>query len=94
MKELGLECFRLYEQDIPECPFIIDIYRDHAVIYEKSDSDIDDSADLEAQLQEIFPFLTENLNIAPEHIHHKKRTRQKGLAQYEKMAREYLTLTV
>jgi len=40
-KREGFEAFRLYNKDIPEFPFIIDVYKDNAVIYEKRDEEID-----------------------------------------------------
>jgi 23S rRNA (cytosine1962-C5)-methyltransferase/23S rRNA (guanine2445-N2)-methyltransferase / 23S rRNA (guanine2069-N7)-methyltransferase len=36
-KREGIEAFRLYEKDIPEFPFIVDLYKDYVVIYEKRD---------------------------------------------------------
>ena len=32
-----IEAYRLYDRDIPEYPFIVDRYKDHFVVYDKSE---------------------------------------------------------
>lgn len=77
-----IEAFRLYDRDIPEFPFIIDIYLDFAVIYDKSDEFIDKNKN---QLPEIMNALEAHFKYSPEKIIYKKRRRQEGLNQYEKL---------
>ncbi len=36
-KRHNLEAYRLYERDIPEFPLIVDIYKDHVLIYDQTD---------------------------------------------------------
>ena len=79
----GLEAFRIYEKDIPEFPFIVDIYKDFAVIFEKRDDEID------AEKFDHFNFIisaTKNvLNLPEEKVVIKSRTKQKGATQYERL---------
>ena len=35
-----IEVYRLYDKDIPEFPFLIDIYKDYIVVFDKTE-DID-----------------------------------------------------
>lgn len=36
-KRHNIEAYRLYERDIPEFPLIVDIYKDHILIYDQTD---------------------------------------------------------
>lgn len=40
-KRENIDAYRLYDRDIPEFPYIVDIYKDQIVIYEKTDINID-----------------------------------------------------
>lgn len=79
-----IEAYRLYDRDIPEYPFIVDAYKDHFVVYDKSDP-VKDAG------KNFLPHVTEALNVlfkTPEdHIIVKKRERQEGTQQYEKLSR-------
>lgn len=82
-KREGLEAFRLYEKDIPEFPFIVDIYKDHAVIFEKRDEEID--AEKFSHFEFIISAVKSVLNLPEEKIVIKSRFRQKGTTQYTKL---------
>ena len=79
----GIDAFRIYEKDIPEFPFIVDVYKDYAVIYEKRDDEID------AEKFEHFNFIISAvknvLNLAEEKVIIKSRNKQKGNTQYERL---------
>lgn len=79
----GIEAFRIYEKDIPEFPFIVDIYKDHAVIFEKRDSEID--AEKFDHFNFIISAVKTVLNIPEEKVVIKSRFKQKGSTQYEKL---------
>ncbi|MFA6238420.1 MAG: class I SAM-dependent methyltransferase [Bacteriovorax sp.] len=79
----GLDCFRVYEKDIPEFPFIVDVYRDYAVIFEKRDSDID--AEKFDHFNFIISAVKNVMNLPEEKIVIKSRMKQKGSTQYEKL---------
>lgn len=79
----GLEAFRLYEKDIPEFPFIVDVYKDCAVIFEKRDDEID--AEKFDHFNYIISAVKNVMNIGEEKVIIKTRFRQKGSTQYEKL---------
>ena len=82
-KKEGIEAFRIYEKDIPEFPFIVDIYKDHAVIFEKRDSEID--AEKFDHFEFIISAVKNVLNLPEEKVVIKSRFRQKGNIQYERI---------
>ncbi|MGZ3772515.1 MAG: class I SAM-dependent methyltransferase [Pseudobdellovibrionaceae bacterium] len=86
-----IEAYRLYDRDIPEFPFIVDIYKNHYVIYDKSDAVKDKDKNhlplLTEALKNIFKCEDTNLVI-------KKRERQEGLKQYEKLSDQNETFFV
>ena len=91
-ERLGLEAFRLYDRDIPEYPFIVDIYKDHAVIFDRSDMLID--AEKSTHLPELSTSVQELLQIPSSRIIVKRRQRQKGDSQYEKQGETNHSLVV
>ncbi len=76
-----IEAYRLYDRDIPEYPFIVDVYKDHYVIYDKSDAFVDKDKN---HLPHVVEALREVFNCDDNKIIIKKRERQEGLNQYEK----------
>lgn len=88
----GIEAFRIYEKDIPEFPFLIDLYKDFAIIYEKRDSEID-AAKFD-HFNYIISAVKNILNITEEKIIIKSRIKQKGSTQYEKLENknEYISI--
>lgn len=77
-----IEAFRLYDRDIPEFPFIVDAYKDHYLIYDRSNPKIDQQKNhlplVVDAIKELFKADTDKIII-------KKRERQEGLNQYEKI---------
>jgi 23S rRNA (cytosine1962-C5)-methyltransferase/23S rRNA (guanine2445-N2)-methyltransferase / 23S rRNA (guanine2069-N7)-methyltransferase len=82
-KRENIEAFRIYEKDIPEFPFIVDVYKDHAVIFEKRDSEID--AEKFTHFEFIISAVKNVLNIPEEKVVIKSRFKQKGNLQYERL---------
>lgn len=82
-KREGIEAFRLYEKDIPEFPFIVDVYKDYAVVFEKRDDEID--AEKFDHFNYIISAVKNVLNIPEEKVIIKSRFKQKGTTQYEKL---------
>ena len=77
-----IEAYRLYDRDIPEFPFLVDVYGTHVVIYDKSekiDAEKNHLPLLEKAVQDV-------LQVSPEKIVVKKRQIQKGTDQYEKLS--------
>ncbi len=79
----GIEAFRIYEKDIPEFPFIIDVYKDNAVIFEKRDEEID--AEKFDHFEFVISAVKNVLQIPEEKVIIKSRFRQKGTTQYTKL---------
>jgi 23S rRNA (cytosine1962-C5)-methyltransferase len=82
-KREGIEAFRLYEKDIPEFPFIVDVYKDYAVVFEKRDDEID--AEKFDHFNFIISAVKNVLKIPEEKVIIKSRFKQKGTTQYEKL---------
>jgi 23S rRNA (cytosine1962-C5)-methyltransferase len=83
-RRFDVECFRVYERDIPEFPLIVDWYDGDVVawFYDRTKDDTHEKRGAFEALatQEIL----QGLVIAPERLHSKFRRRQKGLDQYER----------
>lgn len=77
------EAFRLYDRDIPEYPYIIDLYKNYVVMYDKSDSFLDAGKNHLAPTQEAIQSV---LGSHLAEIILKKRVRQEGEQQYERLS--------
>lgn len=90
--------YRLYDKDIPEYPYIIDIYDQNAIVFEKGKRiDLDETELLkksEQTKEEITFALRELLSIDPQKIIFKERQVQKGIEQYKKIAKSDAFFTV
>jgi 23S rRNA (cytosine1962-C5)-methyltransferase len=83
LEKNNIEAFRLYNKDIPEYPYLIDIYHDRAVIYEQGKKLGDDQEQMRATHQtDIQRALSEALNIDSSKQYFKTREKQKGNNQY------------
>ncbi len=79
----GITAFRLYNKDIPEYPYLIDIYDQHVVVYEQGKKLDEEETPIRQQHQDdIAKALTEICGIPPERQHFKVREKQKGSQQY------------
>ena len=77
------EAFRLYDRDIPEYPYIIDLYKNYVVMYDKSDSFLDAGKNHLTPTQDaVRSVLGDTLSD----IILKKRVRQEGEQQYERLS--------
>jgi len=92
----GVGAFRLYDRDIPEIPLVLDFYGNTADIndaaltcalykrpYEKDEDD--ENKWLSAMKESV----SSSLGIALDNIFVKQREKQRGLSQYEKIARAH-----
>lgn len=86
LKRERIEAYRLYDKDIPEFPYIVDIYRDYAIIYERGISSQKVSPDIRNKhLNQVFAAIENVLKISSDKIVLKQRQVQKGSQQYEKI---------
>ena len=79
----GVSCYRLYDRDIPELPFIVDTYegRLHASVFIHDEMDVREAQSLTLEwLKE----LANGLGLDPEDNVLKVRARQSGKQQYKK----------
>jgi len=79
----NIEAYRLYDRDIPEYPYIVDIYKDHAIIYQRLNQDIDENK--AHHKDELISALGTVCSLEPEKIIVKERAKQQGQNQYDKL---------
>ena len=80
----NLEAWRIYDRDIPQYPFAIDVYRDHIHLQEYDTGWQQSPAERKAWLLEILEAIEHITGFPQQNIHLKQRARQKGSAQYQK----------
>lgn len=93
IKQLECSAYRLYDLDIPDYPYAIDIYGEFAVISHFFSS-IDEEEQKKGHLKETQIALTSVLSIPIENQFVKIRAPQKGKQQYQKLAEESVTTYV
>jgi 23S rRNA (cytosine1962-C5)-methyltransferase len=82
----GIECYRVYDRDIPEFPLAVDRYgeRVHAQSFAARWASIGDDA--APRDEALLPIVADALEVDPGHVVLKTRARQRGTAQYGKAA--------
>ncbi|PIT14702.1 class I SAM-dependent methyltransferase [Snodgrassella alvi] len=80
----GLEAWRMYDRDVPQYPFAVDIYADHVHLQEYDTGWLMHKSEYEEWLAEVMEAIVFVTGLPSEHIHLKRRQRQKGKEQYEK----------
>ncbi len=84
----GITCYRLYDRDIPEIPLAVDLYEGRLHIAEY-DRPHDRTAGQHADwLEKMASAAGEKLGVRPENIFLKRRRRQRGTDQYEKVSED------
>lgn len=88
-KRQSVSCYRVYDHDLPEFPFCIELYEDMIYLAEyrrKHGMTEDEHA---AWLESCVPVISEILSIPDEKIYFRQRQRKAGrYGQYEKLASE------
>ncbi|MCW9415029.1 bifunctional 23S rRNA (guanine(2069)-N(7))-methyltransferase RlmK/23S rRNA (guanine(2445)-N(2))-methyltransferase RlmL [Klebsiella quasipneumoniae] len=85
-RQEGIECYRLYDADLPEYNVAIDRYADWVVVQEYAPPKTVDAHKARQRLFDIIAATIAVLGIAPNKLVLKTRERQKGKNQYQKMA--------
>ncbi len=80
----AISCYRLYDRDVPEYPFVVDLYTDQVHLQEVETGWQIEEDLYRAWLDSVVAACAEVLQLSPAAIHLKQRRRQKGLDQYEK----------
>ena len=85
-KKAGVECYRLYDADMPEYALAIDLYRDwvHVQVYAAPRSIDPEKA--QTRLLDALAAIPVALGIPSERVVIKRRERQAGTRQYERQA--------
>ena len=85
-KREQVECYRLYDADMPEYAVAVDVYGEsiHVAEYQAPKDVNPDAAD--RRMDEVRAALPQALGVAEDAISYKQRRRQRGIAQYEKQA--------
>ncbi len=89
-----LSCFRIYDVDLPEFPFIIDMYKNMVYVSEYKSRHKLSEEEYEQWLQTSLEIIQKILEVDSEHIFLKRRERQKGEQQYSKLNQEKRELIV
>ncbi len=82
----GVTCYRVYDADLPEYAIAIDLYDGWAHVQEYAAPPTVDPGRAEARFKDALAAIPEILGIPAARVVSKVRQRQKGLAQYERLA--------
>ena len=83
----GISCYRVYDHDLPEAPFIIERYEDKLYVSEYKRRHGMDDEEHEAWLKACTEIMSEVTGVNEEDIYIKLRKRKEGrLDQYQKVA--------
>lgn len=93
-KREGLDCYRIYDADLPEYNVAIDIYLDQLVIQEYAPPKSIPEEKAKRRLTDIIRAAILVTGIDANNVVLKVRERQKGRAQYQKLAQQSQTFTV
>jgi 23S rRNA (guanine2445-N2)-methyltransferase / 23S rRNA (guanine2069-N7)-methyltransferase len=89
-----ISCYRLYDADLPEYAFAIDLYRDYVVLQEYTPPSSVDVHKSEKRRLDVMQVVPQVLGIPADQLIMKTRQTQKGLNQYQKMNQVGRTLEV
>ena len=88
-KRQGVTCYRVYDHDLPEFPFCIELYEDKVYLAEYQRRHGMTEEDHAAWLEGCVPVIIEVMAVRDEQIYFRERRRKAGrLDQYEKLASE------
>lgn len=82
-----IECFRVYDADMPEYAFAIDLYgreSRHAYVQEYAPPKTVDQESARERRREVLAVLPDVLSLPVQHVHSRLRKPQKGSEQYQK----------
>ncbi len=87
-KRLNVSCYRVYDHDLPEFPFAIELYADKIYVAEYRRRHGMNEEDHEAWLQKSFEVISDVLQLPLENIYSRERKRQshREKEQYEKQS--------
>ncbi len=89
-----ITCYRLYDKDIPELPFAIDRYEDAVVVAEYERPHHRTPAEHADWLDLMMKTVAKTLEIPRDEVYLRKRERQRGESQYDRLGAERETRVV
>ena len=82
----GVECYRLYDADMPEYAVAVDLYRDWVHVQEYAAPRSVDPDKAQARLLDALAAIPQALGVAQSRVVIKRRERQTGTKQYQRQA--------
>lgn len=83
----GVECYRVYDRDIPEVPLSIDWYAGRVCLAARLRPDERDAEDHDEWMEALRGGVASALEVPVEHVYTRHRQRQKGATQYQPAGR-------
>lgn len=93
-RKQNISCYRIYNVDLPEFPFIIDIYKDCVYVAEYKSKHKLTEDDYKQWLQVSLDIIQRVFEISDDNLFLKLRERQKGEQQYTKLLHQKKELIV
>lgn len=93
-KKSHISCYRVYDADLPEYAYAIDIYNDYAVLQEYAAPASIPVHKAEKRSLEVMQVVPRALGMSADKLVVKQRKQQKGSEQYQKMDQTSHTMTV
>jgi len=87
-KQQGIECYRLYDADLPDYNVAVDRYGSKVVVQEYAPPKTVDAQKARQRLFDVINATLSVLDISSNQLVLKTRERQKGTSQYEKLAQK------
>lgn len=88
IKNNDIHCYRLYDADMPEYAVAVDVYGEHVHVQEYAAPKSVDADKAQARLLDALAAIPQALDIPRENVQVKRRERQTGLRQYERLAEQ------
>ncbi|MBL4910027.1 MAG: bifunctional 23S rRNA (guanine(2069)-N(7))-methyltransferase RlmK/23S rRNA (guanine(2445)-N(2))-methyltransferase RlmL [Alteromonadaceae bacterium] len=94
LKAENIECYRVYDADIPEFNVAVDVYGEYVVIQEYAAPKNIEEEKTVKRLQEVIYWTPKILNITPDKVSLKTRAKKKGKDQYQRLNQSRQALIV
>lgn len=94
LKSAQIECYRLYDADIPEYNVALDVYGDYLVIQEYAPPKTVDADKANQRLQEVIYWAPKVLAVPTDKVVLKTRAKQKGSNQYQRVDKSKQSITM
>jgi len=93
-RQQDIQCYRLYDADMPEFSVAVDVYADWVHVQEYAAPASIDEDKAQARLQDVLSAIPQVLDIPQSQVVLKQRQRQTGKQQYQRMAQRGEFMTV